>query len=312
MRIGWAEFLSLHFKNASKYHSIGIEIGEANLHISTFRKKAKQLTWVKQHVIPIADWVPQLKKYVVKNGLANTPCRVALSIAKYQILQVDKPAVAESEIAQALQWLVKEQLPGEEELILDYFDYPASSPSAAKLNVVAVAKKEIVDICRGIREAGLKLTDIGIEELATCDLVPGEDDAVMTLFQEPGDQVCLNIVKQNKLFFARRLRGYENMSNLSPEELQAGVCDTLSVEIQRSMDYFDSQLRQAPVKKILIALDSPHQDTLAALIAQLTLLSVEAFEPAINLANDMQLSGASYVSLGAAMGYKGPMSETGT
>lgn len=309
MRIGWREFLSQRFKKASKCHSIGIEFGDATLHISTFRNTAKDLIWVKQDVLPIADWSTQLKLYVAQHNLANTPCRVALSIAKYQILQIDKPAVAESELAQALQWSVKEQVPGEEDLILDYFDYPASFTTATKLNVVAIAKKEIVDICRGMGQAGLKLENIGIEELATCDLVPESDDAVITLFQEAGGQVCLNIVKQNKLFFSRRLRGYENLSSFSPEELQMGVGDTLSVEIQRSMDYFESQLRQAPIKKILISLDSPHQDELAALIAQLTVLSVEAFKPAINMADGMQLSVASYASLGAAIGHEARISQ---
>ncbi|MFT4995361.1 MAG: MSHA biogenesis protein MshI [Paraglaciecola sp.] len=304
MRIGWREFLRQRFKKASKYHSIGIEFGDTVLYISTFRNSAKELIWVKQHVIPITDWVVKLKEYVAEQNLANTPCRVALSIARYQLLQVDKPAVAKSELTQALQWSVGELIPGEDELILDYFDYPASSSAAPKLNVVAIAKKEIVEICLGIGQAGLKLEHIGIEELATCDLLPQSDDAVMTVFQEAGDQVCLNIVKQNKLFFSRRLRGYENMFSFSPEELQMGVGDTLSVEIQRSVDYFERQLRQTPIKKILISVDSPHQDELAVLIAQLTSLSVEAFKPAIHLADGMQLSVASYASLGAAIGHE--------
>jgi MSHA biogenesis protein MshI len=304
MHISWQEFFKRRFEKPSAYYSIGIEFGETALHISTFSKTADDLIWAKQHTIPIANWLVKLKEYVDEHKLANTPCRVALSIAKYQILQIDKPKVAETEITQALQWPIKEQLPGVEELVFDYFDYPASSPAAPKLNVIAIPKQEIEDLCQGIVHAGLKLVNIGIEELATSDLVPPSDDAVITLFQEAGEQICLNIVKQNKLFFSRRLRGYENLSSFSLEELQKGIVDTLSIEIQRSMDYFESQLRQAPVKKIFIALDCAHQDELVALIAQLTFLTVEIFKPDITLADDMQLSMASYASLGAGLGHQ--------
>jgi MSHA biogenesis protein MshI len=302
MHIGWREFIKRRFRKASKYHAVGIEFGALSLHISTLEKQQGELYWVKQHSIPTENWQEELNLYVQRESLDNTKCSVALSVGKYQILQIDKPAVEDSELSQALQWAVKEQLPGQDDLILDYFDYPASPPNAKKLNVVALPKQEIGSICEGIRHAGLELQNIGIEELATCNLISESDDAVITLFQETGDQVCLNIVKQNQLFFSRRLRGYENLSSFSVAELQMGVGDTLSVEVQRSMDYFESQLRQAPVRKIYISLDSAHQSTIAELLTQLTLMPVETYIPTINRADELPFSTASFASLGAALG----------
>ena len=302
MYIGWREFIKRQIRKASKYHAVGIEFGELSLHITTLEKQQGELYWVKQHTMPIENWQDELTSYVQQQGLYNTKCSVALSIGKYQILQVDKPAVEDSELSQALQWAVKEQMPGQQELILDYFDYPASPANAKKLNVIALAKNDVADICEGIRHAGLELQNIGIEELATCNLFSDSDDAVITLFQEAGDQVCLNIVKQNQLYFSRRLRGYENLSSFSVAELQMGVGDSLSVEVQRSMDYFESQLRQAPVKKICISLDSTHQSTIAEVMTQLTLMPVETYVPAINRVSELAFSTASYASLGAALG----------
>ena len=40
-----------------------------------------------------------------------------------------------------------------------------------------------------------------------------------------------------------------------------GVSESMSVELQRSMDFFESQLRQAPVKKILLHLDTEASGT---------------------------------------------------
>ncbi|MFT4939359.1 MAG: MSHA biogenesis protein MshI [Paraglaciecola sp.] len=302
MQIGWREFIKRRIKKASKYHAVGIEFGALSLHITTLEKQQGDLSWVKQCTIPIKNWQDELSLYVQQQGLDNTKCSVALSIGKYQILQVDKPEVEDSELSQALQWAVKEQLPGQEELILDYFDYPASPPNARKLNVVALPKNEIIDICNGIRHTGLELQNIGIEELATCNLFCDSNDAVITLFQEVGGQICLNIVKNNQLFFSRRLRGYENLSSFSVAELQMAVGDSLSVEVQRSMDYFESQLRQAPVKKLYIYLDSAHQSTIAELMTQLTLMPVETYIPEIKKADSLAFSTASFASLGAALG----------
>jgi MSHA biogenesis protein MshI len=302
MQIGWREFIKGRFKKASKFHSVGIEIGVNDFHISTLKKVKGKLNWVKQHSAPIENWQTTLKTYVETNNLTNTQCNIALSISKYQLLQLDRPAVEDSELIQALQWTVKEQLFSDDELVIDYFDPPAAAASSIKkLNVVAVSKRDVIEIRDGVLKAGLALNIIGVEEMAICNLLTPSDDAVITLKQEEGGQLSLNIVKRNQLFFSRRLRGYENLANFSQEELKMGVVDNLSLEIQRSMDYFESQLRQAPVKKVYISLDTIHQDPLADMIKQVIFVSVEKFIPDVITEDSMPITPSSFASLGAAI-----------
>jgi MSHA biogenesis protein MshI len=302
MQIGWREFIKGRFKKASKFHSVGIEIGVDDFHISTLKKVKGKLNWVKQHSAPIENWQTTLKTYVETNNLKNTQCNIALSISKYQFLQLDRPAVEDAELIQALQWTVKEQLFSDNELVIDYFDSPvAVASSIKKLNVVAVSKRDVIEIRDGVLKAGLALNIIGVEELAICNLLTPSDDAVITLKQELGGQLSLNIVKRNQLFFSRRLRGYENLANFSQEELKMGVVDNLSLEIQRSMDYFESQLRQAPVKKVYISLDTIHQDPLANMIKQVIFVSVEKFIPDVITEDSMPITPSSFASLGAAI-----------
>ncbi len=302
MQIGWREFIKGRFKKASKFHSVGIEIGVDDFHISTLKKVKGKLNWVKQHSAPIENWQTTLKTYVETNNLKNTQCNIALSISKYQFLQLDRPAVEDAELSQALQWTVKEQLFSDNELVIDYFDSPvAVASSIKKLNVVAVSKRDVIEIRDGVLKAGLALNIIGVEELAICNLLTPSDDAVITLKQELGGQLSLNIVKRNQLFFSRRLRGYENLANFSQEELKMGVVDNLSLEIQRSMDYFESQLRQAPVKKVYISLDTIHQDPLANMIKQVIFVSVEKFIPDVITEDSMPITPSSFASLGAAI-----------
>jgi MSHA biogenesis protein MshI len=302
MQIGWHEFIKGRFKKASKFHSVGIEIGVNDFHISTLKKVKGKLNWVKQHSAPIENWQTTLKTYVEANKLTNTQCNIALSISKYQFLQLDRPAVEDAELIQALQWKVKDQLFSDDELVIDYFDPPAAAASSIKkLNVVAVSKRDVIDIRDGVLKAGLALNIIGVEELAICNLLTPSDDAVITLKQEEGGQLSLNIVKRNQLFFSRRLRGYEHLANLSQEELKMSVVDNLSLEIQRSMDYFESQLRQAPVKKVYISLDTVHQDPLADMIKKVIFVSVEKFIPDVITEDSMPIIPTSFASLGAAI-----------
>jgi MSHA biogenesis protein MshI len=301
MQIGWRDFIKGRFSKASKFHSVGIEIGIDVFHVSTLQKIKGKLNWVKQDSLPIENWQKTLKTYVEKNNLTNTKCNIAFCILKYQLLQLDRPAVEEAELNQALQWAVKEQLFSDDELVIDYFDPPAAASNIKKINVVAISKRDVMEVRDGILKAGLALNNIGIEELATCNLVVPSDDAIIALKNEEDGQLSLNIVKRNKLFFSRRLRGYENLDNFSLEELKMGVVDNLSLEIQRSMDYFESQLRQAPVKKVYISLDTTHQDALAELIKEVLFVSVEKFIPNVTRNTDMPIGPSSLASLGAAI-----------
>jgi MSHA biogenesis protein MshI len=299
MKIGWREFIKGRFKKASIFHSIGIEFGVKDLHISILQKIKGKINWVKQDSFTIENWQTKLKIYVKDNNLTNTECNIALSISMYQQLQLNRPAVEDAEINQALQWTIKEQLSSDDEFTIDYFEHPAAD--GEKLNVFAIKTEDIKEIRDGILNACLALNVIGVEELATCNLLPPSDDAIITLKQEDGGQLSLNIVKRNQLFFSRRLRGYENLANFSQEELELGVVDNLSLEIQRSMDYFESQLRQAPVKKVYISLNTIHEDALADMLKQVIFISVEKFTPNITKNNDISVTPTSFASLGAAI-----------
>lgn len=301
MRIGWRDYLTQRLKTSSKFFSVGIEWGIRELHIAVFTKQSEQLVWVKQASIAVDNWPHALKTYVEKEKLANTPCHVALSLRHYQILQVDKPKVAENELKQALRWAIKDLLPEQKDLAVDYFDLPQQSSGGNKVNVVAIAAEQIKQISAGIVQSGLRLSSISVEELATCNLLAQQQEAVIALMQEPGEEVCLNIIKQGKLYFSRRLRGYESLPSLNVDELQLGIVDNLSIEIQRSMDYFESQLRQAPIKKLLVSLDTPHQQQLCDLIQQTILIPVNPYYPDISKANELNYTQASYTSLGAAL-----------
>ncbi|MCY7295280.1 MSHA biogenesis protein MshI [Alteromonas sp. a30] len=216
-------------------------------------------------------------------------------------MQVDRPPVDDSELAQALKWSVQELLSAQEEMQVDYFDLPAQTLGANKVNVAAIKKEEINEVCGQLIKIGLFVKAVTIEELAICDLLPKSNDAVIALMQKSGAEISLNIIKEGKLYFNRSFRGYESLSSFSEPELKMGVIDNLSIEIQRSMDFFESQLRQGGVKRILVHLDTPYTDTVVELIKTSMLMEVGQIQLDVPMALDVNIESASCAVLGAAL-----------
>jgi MSHA biogenesis protein MshI len=300
MRLSWRQLIKSKLKGKSSYFSIGIAFSGESVMLCALQKKGDELQWVLDASFSHSSWQSQLADYVHTHKLANTDCYVSLTSHWYQLLQIEQPNVPEEEVYAALGWPLKDLLPPNVEYVYDYLNPPAQAAGQAKLNVVAIPHKDIERISKGIYEADLTLQSISIEETATVELTPSSDDAVMSLVQEHGEEIVLNIVKNNKLYFTRRLKGFENLGSYSESELSMGITESLCVQIQRSMDYFESQLRQSPVRKVLLKLDTALADQLAGQIQENMGLPVSPFEPNITCDSDFNFKMASFSCLGAA------------
>lgn len=301
MRIGWRKLFSYLMRKPSQYHSVGIEFDSNTLEIVVFKKLDGKLTWVQRSSIPTADWQNSLADFVDQNDLDNTPASVSFSIHSYQLLQVDRPQVPNEELDMAIQWSVQELLSSQDEMVMDYFDMPAQTTGANKVNVVALKKDDIYSVSKGVIEAGLTLKSISVEELSYCDLLPLSSNATLMLVQKAANLIALNIVKDGKLYFNRSIRGFEKLYTFTEIELQMGVIESLTVEVQRSMDFFESQLKQGAVKKIVISLDSEHQHVICELISKSMLIDVDLLSPSINRLPELNFAESTWASLGAGL-----------
>jgi MSHA biogenesis protein MshI len=78
-----------------------------------------------------------------------------------------------------------------------------------------------------------------------------------------------------------------------------GVMDSLTVQIQRSMDYFESQLRQAPIRMILMNIESVNSQAIADQIESLMRVDVRPFSCKIS-STDINQESVDFSCLGAA------------
>jgi len=206
-------------------------------------------------------------------------CHVVLSSKHNQIVQIDKPNVPKEEVNAAVKWQVKDLVTiSPEDMIVDYYDTPELAGGMEKINVVCADRNQLVQYVEGLSSSQALLKSITVEEFAFAALCPESDDAKLLVCQQPNEEVLLIIVKQKQLYFQRRLRGMQSIATKSTDELNMGTIDSLSLEIQRSTDYFERQLKQAPIRSIEVLVPMENEAYLARRLAENTNVSVNLFE----------------------------------
>lgn len=192
--------------------------------------------------------------------------QLTLGFGRYQLLNADRPRVTEDEMAQALVWAIKDMasIPPAD-IHLDYFESPIKSSD--KLNVVVCSRSGLSALAQEIDQAGMELAGISIEELLPTNLFNQDPLARLVISQVPGQELLLTVVREGELYMQRHIRGFSELHQTDAESLGFGIADTLSLEIQRSMDFFESQLRQAPVASIDLMVQG-QTDALAQLISR--------------------------------------------
>ena len=198
------------------------------------------------------DWHQAFE--ALKHEFGRVRVQLVLSQQYYQLVQVDKPNVESSEVNQALIWSIKDMVSEPVTNIhLDYFE--SSLIPSTKVNVVVGSRQFLMQLATACADNGLEITGISIEELALRHLITHDNMAHMLVAHLPQQEVLLLVVKAGELLMQRRVRGFNQLNQATLDELKLGLADNLSLEIQRSMDYFESQLRQAPVTSISILVE---------------------------------------------------------
>ena len=215
-----------------------------------------------------------VKSLVDKHSLKGQ-CHLVLSNSQSQIVQVEKPNVPDEEINGALKWQIKDLVSiSPENMVVDYFDGPKLSGGIEKVNVVCTSKSDLLELVTTLNGDKLTISTITTEEFAFASLIPIHKDAVLMVCQQPNEEVNLLIIKDGHLFFSRRLRGLSQIATKSESELSMGVIDSLSLEIQRSSDYFERQLKQSPIQSIKVIVPIEHEEFLANKLAENTNVDV--------------------------------------
>ncbi len=199
-----------------------------------------------------------LSAFVQRHGLKGADCVGVIPQGDYQLLQVEPPEVPASERRQAIKWRLRERIDFPvAEAVVDVFDPPQGARrSADNLNAVVCRAGVVARCVETIRAAGLQLQALDIVELVQRNVLaaltePGSATALLS-FQEGAGLITL--VKDAELYLARDLDyGLAGMREAAAAgDANAPIYESIVLELQRSLDYFESSFGMAAINRLLV------------------------------------------------------------
>jgi len=222
----------------------------------------------------VHEGIPYLKKYesvaiekagdeqkvltgLVKDmGLEGEQCSFVLDSSDYSINLLEAPNVEQNELRSAIRWKIKDLIDIKiDEAALDVFPIPDDAYRNRKMvYVVATRKAKIQSIIQMVNATGLELAIIDIPELtmhaiSSLYLVGSVGQAFLDL-RRTGS--TLNISMDGNLYLTRRIN-----TQLEPDVMESenwpDLRDRLVLELQRSLDYYQSQIGKGQITSLMLA-----------------------------------------------------------
>lgn len=270
-----------------------------------------------------------LAAVVDAHGLERIRCVSVLEPEASNLLLVEAPEVEPTELKAAVRWRIKDLIDFHvDDAVVDVFDIPSQRGGRARMMYVVVARtsvvREHIDL---LESAGAPLEVIDIPELVVRNVAAylPEDDtgvALLTLGRHGG---MVTLTRQGDLYLARALdvgiaqliaqvRGAESvgegedgltleprLANALTPSLQR-MFDNIVLEVQRSLDYYESHFSLPPVSGLVVApLEEPVPHLLGYLGANLG-IPVRMMDLSALLQSDVPLSDELQAQCLAAIG----------
>ncbi len=215
----------------------------------------------------------------------------------YQLLLTDSMQLPPDELRAAVRWKIREQISTPaEDAVIDVFEMPESRGQPGMLHVIVALPSSINDLESIVKGSSRELDVIDIPELALRNLI-------MLLPQDVSGSVfvllgrsAVNILVSwmGVVYVARRI---DATLGLEVEQL--------ALEVQRSVQFYESQFDRAPINEIVIGPANQRAHELAPLLAEacglhcsvLDLASVLDLEPGIGAVDQPEM----LLAIGAAL-----------
>ncbi|MCB1800934.1 MAG: pilus assembly protein PilM [Gammaproteobacteria bacterium] len=256
----------------------------------------------------VATLTEALTREVRKHSLAGLPTVVTLPHAAYSLVQLEAPDLEAEELRDAMRWRVKDLIDFPvEQAEIDIFRLPESHrPGAPALMYVVVARHEAVkQLVQAVIAAGLEIEAVDVVEMAIRNLSMNLDRPQRPrayLHLQPG-QTVIEIADGENIYLSRRvMQDYDRDADMA---LLGAQMENLALEVQRSMDYFESQFALGPVDRLsVIVCDDTLYQAFADIARSFLTVPAERFSfSEVALAPGIELAtlGRGVTAVGAAM-----------
>ena len=209
-----------------------------------------------------------LQDFVEANDLQNWSCRCTLSPGDYSLRLVERPTnVPDEELIDATRWLVRDLVEFDvEEAQLGILTIPEDGNRARtpRMFVVVARHEPIMDLAHLIDGVGLRLAGFDIVESSMLALESRMPEVVAGSASLRVDDKAsvLTVSRHECLFLARNLHvdadAIETAAQNAlqdPDGSDSGIMDLLDsllLDIQRSLDYYESEYGQAAPSRLTL------------------------------------------------------------
>ncbi len=195
-----------------------------------------------------SDLQKQLSHFVHKHKIANRLCHVILGPKDYQLLLVEAPDVPDEDLRSAIRWKIKDLISMPvDKAVVDVFSLPPDANKTTKRMVYAVVShidriQELIDL---VNESGLTLSSIDIGEMAmrnvSCVIAKSIQDRGVGVVRLSEGEGVVSLYRNGNLYLSRQFQINYNGGLL--DELPIAQ---LTLEVQRSLDYYERQMGLDP------------------------------------------------------------------
>jgi MSHA biogenesis protein MshI len=200
---------------------------------------------------------------------------MVMPMGEFSLQMLEAPQVEASEMQAAVRWKIKDMLDYDlDQAVVDVFEIPGLKEQGRTPQVYAVFTHQdrVRSQVEYAESAGLQLEYVDIPELVQRNIASllAEDEKGVALLRFNARSGLITLTQQGNLYLARSLDiGFESLCGLNATAdsvgdtgltmepgLGGGVqheLDSVVLEIQRSLDYYESHFGKPPISNLVIA-----------------------------------------------------------
>ena len=261
-----------------------------------------------------------LGEWIRENNLEGIPAVVCLDAGRYELQLVEAPPVPPEELSDALSFRIGELVSESAgDKVLQAFPLPSDAYRGRMTMAFAAITersylRQIVQFCR---DYGLDLKQIQINELAALNLLASiEPEASVAVLRMEDTTGIIYLYREGALYFTRQISlGTDDLGLSELNVTEGGLSmqtssriDVLALELQRSMDYFESQLGLGAISQLWVMKPDfvDVTDALGEIEERInTPVRLLSLEGSYNRQDDdLPLTASLAMALGGALGYE--------
>lgn len=254
------------FKRRSQARALtGVYISSRGLAVASVQQdKGRKATLTQAQWCEFSTKVDISRLLQEQVSASRQPVNLVMADDHYQLLLVEAPRVEPSELRAAMRWKVKNLIDFHiDDAVIDVFEIPGQEnrpQGQSMMYAIAARAREVREQIDLFEQAELNLQVIDVTEMALRNLAAQleEDVRGVAMLYLDDDHGIVTLTRQASLYLSRRLEVGSTALLEDPE----GSAAQIILEIQRSLDYYDSHFAQPPLVALSVLPGFPGEDTL--------------------------------------------------